>query len=173
MEAKETDERHIPQALVILDDCLGDMTHSRTLDALVTRGRHAGISILASSQVYKGLSSAMRKNFACWALDRMPAVDWKLFEDEHAGSFVSREQLRQQNEEYARRTRTFGRHGRIIRITTTTPQPRVSSCIPRRVPAPSAPAPASTFRKWLQLRARASRLRRTPSTVGTRKHEWA
>ena len=60
----------------------------------MTRGRHAGISILASSQVYKGLSSAMRKNFACWALGRLPAVDWRAFEDEHAGVYVSREQLR-------------------------------------------------------------------------------
>ena len=94
MEAKETDEKHIPQCLVILDDCLGDMQHSRTLDALVTRGRHAGISILASSQVYKGLSAAMRKNFACWALGRLPPVDWRAFEDEHAGTYVTREQLR-------------------------------------------------------------------------------
>ena len=43
MEAKETDEKHIPQMLVILDDLLGSMKFSAQLDALVTRGRHAGI----------------------------------------------------------------------------------------------------------------------------------
>ena len=54
MEAKETDEKHIPQILIILDDLLGSMKFSAQLDALVTRGRHAGISVLASSQVYRG-----------------------------------------------------------------------------------------------------------------------
>ena len=70
MEAKETGERHIPQMLIILDDLLGSMKFSAQLDALVTRGRHAGISVLASSQVYRGLSQAQRKKF-CWL------VPWK------------------------------------------------------------------------------------------------
>ena len=97
MEAKETNEKHIPQAMIILDDLLGDLAHNATLTALVTRGRHAGITLLASSQAYRsngGLSTAMRKNFACWALGRMPHADWKTFEEEHAGTYVSREQLR-------------------------------------------------------------------------------
>ena len=58
MEAKETNERHLPQLLIILDDMLGSMKFSAQLDALVTRGRHAGISVLASTQVYRGLSNA-------------------------------------------------------------------------------------------------------------------
>ena len=80
--------------LIILDHLLGQMKFSAQLDALVTRGRHAGISVLASSQVYRGLSAAQRKNFAGWCLGKMAAVDWKAFEDEHAGAFVTREQLR-------------------------------------------------------------------------------
>ena len=80
--------------LIILDDLLGSMKFSAQLDALVTRGRHAGISVLASTQVYRGLSQAQRKNFAGWCLGKMAAVDWKVFEDEHAGAFVTREQLR-------------------------------------------------------------------------------
>ena len=94
MEAKENDEKHIPQMLIILDDLLGQMKFSAQLDALVIRGRHAGISVLASTQVYRGLSNAQRKNFAGWCLGKMAAVDWKAFEDEHAGAFVTREQLR-------------------------------------------------------------------------------
>ncbi len=37
----------------------------------------------------------MRKNFACWALGRMPMVDWKAFEEEHSGTYVTKEQLRE------------------------------------------------------------------------------
>ena len=101
MEAKENDEKHIPQMLIILDDLLGSMKFSAQLDALVTRGRHAGISVLASTQVYRGLSQAQRKNFAGWCLGKMAAVDWKVFEDEHAGSFVTRDEFRRL---YARAT---------------------------------------------------------------------
>ena len=107
MEAKETDEKHIPQMLIILDDLLGQMSGGGKLapaaqiDAIVTRGRYAGISVLASTQVYRGLSAAQRKNFAGWCLGKMAAVDWKVFEDEHAGAFVTREQLRAM---YARAT---------------------------------------------------------------------
>ena len=74
---------------------LGDMTHSKILDSVVTRGRHNGISILASSQTIKGLSSAQRKNFSAWAFGKLSAADWRVFEDEHAGSWVTREQLRE------------------------------------------------------------------------------
>ena len=101
MEEKESGNKHISQMLIILDDLLGSMKFSAQLDALVTRGRHAGISVLASTQVYRGLSQAQRKNFAGWCLGKMAAVDWKVFEDEHAGSFVTRDELRRL---YARAT---------------------------------------------------------------------
>ena len=80
--------------MVILDDLLGSIKFSAQLDTLVTRGRHTNISVLASAQVYRGLSAAQRKNFAGWCLGKMAAIDWKIFEDEHAGAFVTREQLR-------------------------------------------------------------------------------
>ena len=95
MEDKQTDASHIRQLLLILDDMLGDMNHSKILDAVVTRGRHIGISILASSQTIKGLAVAQRRNFSAWALGKLSAADWKVFEDENAGSFVTREQLRE------------------------------------------------------------------------------
>ena len=101
MEEKESGNKHISQMLVVLDDMLGSMKFSAQLDALMTRGRHAGISVLASTQVYWGLSQAQRKNFAGWCLGKMAAVDWKVFEDEHAGSFVTRDELRRL---YARAT---------------------------------------------------------------------
>ena len=94
-EDKENNAPHVRQLLLILDDLLGDMSHSKILDSVVTRGRHAGISILASSQTIRGLSSAQRKNFSAWALGKLSAADWRVFEDEHAGSWVTREQLRE------------------------------------------------------------------------------
>ncbi len=81
--------------LIILADMLGEMNHSKVLDSVVTRGRHFGVSVLASIQVYRGLSSAMRKNCAAWALGRMPMVDYKAFEEEHSGTYVTQEQLRE------------------------------------------------------------------------------
>ena len=58
MEEKENGNKHFSQMLVILDDLLGSMKFSAQLDALVMRGRHAGISVLASTQMYRGLSNA-------------------------------------------------------------------------------------------------------------------
>ncbi len=78
-----------------MDDLLGEMNHSKVLDSVVTRGRHYGVSILASSQIYRGLSSAMRNIFACWALGEMPMVGWKAFSEEHSGTYVTQDQLRE------------------------------------------------------------------------------
>ncbi len=95
-EAKDNNSKaHIPQLLIILDDMLGEMNPSKVLDSVITRGRHYGVSVLASTQVYRGLSSAMRKNFAAWAIGRMPMIDYKAFEEEHSGTYVTKEQLRE------------------------------------------------------------------------------
>ena len=37
----------------------------------------------------------MRKNFSAWSLGKLSAADWRVFKDEHAGSWVTREQLRE------------------------------------------------------------------------------
>ena len=95
-EAKDTGSKaNIPQLLLILDDMLGEMSHSKVLDSVITRGRHYGVSVLASTQVYRGLSSSMRKNFAAWAIGRLPMIDYRAFEEEHSGTYVTREQLRE------------------------------------------------------------------------------
>ena len=71
------------------------MHYNKTLSALVTRGRHMGITLLADSQVYRGLESQMRKNYAAWCIGRLPEIDYKAFSEEHSGTFVTKEQLRE------------------------------------------------------------------------------
>ena len=73
---------------------LGEMRNN-TLGSVVTRGRHYGVSLLADSRVYRGLQSDMRKNFAAWCIGRLPQVDYKAFSEEHSGTFVTPEQLRE------------------------------------------------------------------------------
>jgi len=94
-EDKENNAPHVRQLLLVLDDMLGEMNLNKTLSAVVTRGRHSGISILASSQTIRGLGVEQRRNFSAWALGKLSAADWRVFEDEHAGSWVTREQLRE------------------------------------------------------------------------------
>ncbi len=56
------------------------------------------MSCLVSVQAYRaagGLSAVQRKNFAAFALGRLPMNDYKAFEDEHSGTFVTKEQLRE------------------------------------------------------------------------------
>ena len=61
LEAKESNAPVMPSLLLILDDLLGDMQHSKLLNSLVTRNRHICTSLLCSSQTVRGLSSEMRK----------------------------------------------------------------------------------------------------------------
>ena len=62
-DAKERGDSKLPQLLIILSDMLGEMQHNKVLDSIVTRGRHAGISVLVDSQVVRGIGSQARKNF--------------------------------------------------------------------------------------------------------------
>lgn len=98
-EAKDTEAKgNIPQLLLVFDDMMGDLGHNKQLDSVVTRGRHYGVSCLVSVQAYRaagGLSSIQRKNFAAFALGRLPMNDYKAFEEEHSGTFVTKEQLRE------------------------------------------------------------------------------
>jgi hypothetical protein len=93
-EAKDQDKKRLPQLLILVADMLGEMRNN-TLGSVVTRGRHFGVSLLADSQVYRGLQSDMRKNFAAWCIGHLPQVDYKAFEEEHSGTYVTREQLRE------------------------------------------------------------------------------
>ena len=94
-EAKDLDKKRLPQLMILCADMLGEMNHNKTLGSVVHRGRHYGTTLLADTQVYRGLQSDMRKNFAMWCIGRLPAVDWKAFEEEHSGTFVTKEQLRE------------------------------------------------------------------------------
>ncbi len=65
------------------------------MNSVVTRGRHYGVSTVG---LYSSLSRPLiryAENLACWALGRMHMVDWKAFEEEHSGTYVTREQLRE------------------------------------------------------------------------------
>ena len=73
---------------------LGEMQGNKILSAVVTRGRHYGVSILLDSQTVRGIDSQIRKNLAAYTLGRLSAADWQAFEDENT-TFVTREQLRE------------------------------------------------------------------------------
>ena len=85
-KGEDTNARVLPQLLVILSDMLGDI-RSPILDSIVTRGRHFGVSLLADSQVVRGLGANARKNFSMWCIGRLPMSDWKIFEDEKISSY--------------------------------------------------------------------------------------
>ena len=61
------------------------------VDAIRLPTREAGRADQAPFE--RGLSSEMRKNFNCWALGRINAADLKVWLDENAGTFFSRDQL--------------------------------------------------------------------------------
>ena len=93
-EGKDTGATVLPQLLVVLSDMLGEQRNPH-VELLATRGRHAGISLSCDSQVVRGLGANARKNFSMWCLGKLPASDWKIFEDENAGVNVDRKQLRE------------------------------------------------------------------------------
>ena len=89
-EAKESDAKVIPQMLIILDDCLGEMARNEALNNIVTRGRHAAISVIAISQTVKGLGLQQRRNFSAWVLCKMSDADFRVILEEFAGVYASR-----------------------------------------------------------------------------------
>ena len=91
---KDRGDKHLPQLLILAADMLGEMQGNKILSAVVTRGRHYGVSLLCDSQTVRGIDSQMRKNLAGYCLGRLSAADWTAFEDENT-TFVTREQLRE------------------------------------------------------------------------------
>ena len=91
---KDRGDKHLPQLLILAADMLGEMQGNKILSAVVTRGRHYGVSLLCDSQTVRGIDSQMRKNLAGYCLGRLSAADWQAFEDENT-TFVTREQLRE------------------------------------------------------------------------------
>ena len=47
------------------------------------------------SQVVRGIGSQARKNFSAWAIGRLSMADWKIFEEENSGIYVTKDQLRE------------------------------------------------------------------------------
>ena len=62
---KENNMRKLFQILIIIDDFADDASFTRNstlLHSLYIRGRHIGISTITATQVYKAISSVIRKN---------------------------------------------------------------------------------------------------------------
>ena len=78
---------------ILCDDNLGNMRFNKHLDALASRGRHLAVHLHICTQVYRGLSSQIRKNVDCLAIFRLPAMEYQAVAEEVVGSHVSKEQF--------------------------------------------------------------------------------
>ena len=96
-EQKDADPpvRRLVQLCCVVDDMLHETAHSKVLDNLYARGRHYGVSVFAGSQLYRGLSAAIRKNADVLTIHRLPAKEYLAVEEELAGTWVTKEQLRE------------------------------------------------------------------------------
>ena len=96
-EQKDADPpvRRLVQLCVVVDDMLHETAHSKVLDNLYARGRHFGCSVFAGSQLYRGLSGAIRKNADVLTIHRLPAREYQAVEEELAGTWVTKEQRRE------------------------------------------------------------------------------
>ena len=96
-ELKDADPpvTRLPQLCVIIDDMLHETAHSKVLDNLFARGRHFGVNVFAGSQLYKGLSAACRKNADILTIHRLPTMEYLAVEEELAGTWVTKQQLRE------------------------------------------------------------------------------
>ena len=68
----------LSQMCIYIDDMLGDLRFNKHLDALFSRGRHLGISVFLTSQVFRGASSTIRKNIdllICFRLNQTEYMD--------------------------------------------------------------------------------------------------
>ncbi len=72
---KKGDCKKMFNILIVFDDLLDDvrmMKHNSLLNSLFIRGRHMWISTIVSSQVYRGVSSIVRKNITDMFLFKIP-----------------------------------------------------------------------------------------------------
>ena len=88
---------------------LGDLRFNKHLDALFSRGRHLGLSVFLTSQVFRGASSTIRKsidNLICFKLNQ---PEFLAVKEEGVGSEISAEEF---DEVYKRGT--AGRHDMLV-----------------------------------------------------------
>ena len=108
--AKDRGLRTLPSILIILDDVADDpkiTRESATLTGLYLRGRHAGISTILSTQVYK-VSPQIRRNITCamyWKPRNLS--DWRAIVDENSKLAGSREDMEAIFEEATREKHSF------------------------------------------------------------------
>ena len=83
----------LSQMLIYIDDMLGDLRFNKHLDALFSRGRHLGISVFLTSQVFRGASSTIRKNIDLLVCFRLNQTELVAVREEVVGADVSSEQF--------------------------------------------------------------------------------
>ena len=85
----------LPQLLVVVDDALGETMYNKSLDNLFSRGRHFGVNAFCGSQIYKGLSSTIRKNADVLTIHRLPEAEYVAVSEELSGTWVTKQQFRE------------------------------------------------------------------------------
>ena len=92
-EERELGQSPLSQMCVYIDDMLGDLRFNKHLDALFSRGRHLGISVFLTSQVFRGASSTIRKNIDLLVCFRLNQTELMSVREEVIGADISAEEF--------------------------------------------------------------------------------
>ena len=92
-EERELGRSPLSQMCIYIDDMLGDLRFNKNLDALFSRGRHLGISVFLTSQVFRGASSTIRKNIDILVCFRLNQTELMSVREEVIGADISSEEF--------------------------------------------------------------------------------
>ena len=108
-EEREQGKTPLSQACIYIDDMLGDLRFNKHLDALFSRGRHLGMSVFLTSQVFRGASSTIRKNIDNPICFKLNQPEFLAVREEVVSGDISAEEF---DELYKRGT--AGRHDFLV-----------------------------------------------------------